>query len=279
MNCCPAAPNHLFLHAALLYLSRPDDRRFRHCRRVPVGGGCAVALTARELDRVGDQIADRVDEQVAERVEQRLRAVLHEIRQPLSAVFALAEMARGLPGNGDELQQCLDRIIEQSGEVSAAAANVLDLGAAESPQTCRVDVDEVLDSVIDTFRLIWGGTLQRRGDRGPLYATGSRATLRRCVVNLVDNAVRAAGPAGRVTVSAHRGPGEVRVLIEDDGPGFGRIPTRSGLGLGLTRQALESLGGRMSLGLPSGTGGARVAFSLPVPVTAPSYRRAPVRAG
>lgn len=242
-----------------------------------------MAWTARELDRVDDQIAERVaeqvDERVAEQVERRLRAVLHEIRQPLSAVFALAEMARGLPGIGDDLQQCLDHIIEQSSEVSTVAANVLDLGAAEAPQTCRVDVDEVLDSVIDTFRLIWGGTLQRRGDRGGLYATGSRATLRRCVVNLVDNAVRAAGPTGRVTVSAHRGPGEVRVLIEDDGPGFGRVPTRSGLGLGLTRQGLESLGGRMSLGLPSGTGGARVAFSLPAPATAPSYRREPVRAG
>lgn len=216
----------------------------------------------------------------------QLALVLHEIRQPLAAVFALAEAARGAPDVTDEVREYLDLIIEQSAELSGAVRSVLAAGvdpgsgdAIEAEASPLVDVDEVLDSVIHAFRLTWCGTLRRRGDRGDLVVRANRATLRRCVMNVVDNAVRAAGPAGNVTLTVYRQSQAFRIVVDDDGPGFGRVPKSTGLGLAVTREALGLLGGHLSIGLPWRSSGARVALSLPLAVADSEFLLEPVRVG
>jgi signal transduction histidine kinase len=82
-------------------------------------------------------------------------------------------------------------------------------------------------------------------------------------VNLLDNAARAAGPHGTVVVTPHGGPAWVRVLIEDDGPGFGRVPAGSGLGLVVTRRTLAALGGSLAVEMRALSAGTRVVLSLP----------------
>ena len=220
--------------------------------------------------------ADVLDELVLVRVEERLRTVLHEIRQPVAAVLALAEAARGLPGITTDVTGYLDLLIEQVQEVSGAAWSVLGRGRAEDlPGTLPADVDEILDSVLAAFSKTWTGTLARRGHRGRVWTTGCRPVIRRCLVNVVDNAVRAAGPTGEVVVTVHHDASSVRVDVEDDGPGFGGGPRGMGIGLALTRRELQDIGGSLSPGDPSGLGGARVAITLPLRSVEPVYR-APV---
>jgi signal transduction histidine kinase len=204
----------------------------------------------------------------------RLRAVLHDLRQPLAAVFALAEAARSVPEVPPEARDCIDLLVEQAQEVaSVAAAGLTDDGAAPDGSTGGhagpdddgpVDLNRVLDSVVDSFAVTWTGRLQRAGWLGRLPVAGDRVTLRRCLVNLIENATRAAGPDGTVAVTVQRTGASVRIVIDDDGPGFGRVPRRSGLGLDATRRAVEPLGGTLSTGLPSASGGARVALSFPL---------------
>lgn len=199
----------------------------------------------------------------------RLRAVLHDLRQPLAAVFALAEAARSVPEVPPEARDCIDLLVEQAQEVAAVAAAGLHDGAAPDEPTTPdgdgpVDLDRVLDSVVDSFAVTWTGRLQRTGWPGRLPVVGDRVTLRRCLVNLLENATRAAGPDGTVVVTVQRTGASVRIVIDDDGPGFGRVPRGSGLGLDASRRAVEPLGGTLSAGLPSASGGARVALSFPL---------------
>jgi signal transduction histidine kinase len=89
--------------------------------------------------------------------------------------------------------------------------------------------------------------------------------LRRALGNVVDNATRAAGPAGWVRVRVRRAGQRVCVEVEDSGPGFGRMPAQSGRGLTVTRAVLDSCGGVMEIG--SGrSGGALVRLTLPLSV-------------
>jgi signal transduction histidine kinase len=208
-----------------------------------------------------------------------LRAVMHEIRQPVSVVLALAEAARGAPGVTPEVHGYLDRIIEQVQELAGTATSVLfpPTASDDSPAT-PIDVDEVVDSVLDAVRVTWSGTLRRGGLReGHWTSEGSRAQLRRCLLGVVDNAARAAGPDGTVTVSAHRGPEGVRIVVEDDGPGFGLGPRGAGLGLLITRQTLAAIGAGLTVGpAPAGVG-SRVVLCLRAERTGPVGD--PVRAG
>jgi signal transduction histidine kinase len=214
---------------------------------------------------LGPQRQLDVDEQrAASMVESALRVAMHEIRQPLAAVFALAESARSLPGVSADVERRLDQIIAQAQEISGVLASALarTAGAPDS-DTASADIDEIVDSVVQAFRLTWSGTITSRGNGRGAQVRGGRETVRRALVNVVDNAVRAAGRSGRVIVTVRPGPTSVRVLVEDDGPGFGHVPGGSGLGLAITRHALEELGGGLSILVPSRPAGGCVALSLP----------------
>ena len=190
------------------------------------------------------------------RVEDRLRTALHEIRQPVAAVLALAEAARGLRDATADVRDYLDLIIEQVQEVSTAAWSVLDRDTmVDLVDSAPMDLDEVVESVLAGYTRTWSGRITRQGHRGSLSIPGARPEVRRCLVNVVDNAVRAAGPIGTVVVTVEPGLDAVRIVVDDDGPGFGRVPRRTGIGLTETRRELRDLGGTLSHGHEIAPGG------------------------
>jgi signal transduction histidine kinase len=207
----------------------------------------------------------RVGVQVDEVLERRLRDALHEIRQPFAAMFALAEAAR-TADDPSRVRGYLDQMIDQIGAAVGSMCTVLDPDGMDD--VVEVDVDELLESVLASFRATWPGALVRAGDRGGLVTVGVRAAVRRCLVNVLHNATRAAGPDGTVTVTVGREAEAIEVVVEDDGPGFGHIPPGNGVGLRLSREVLHSMGGELLFGAPSSDhGGARVVIALPASTT------------
>src|SRR4051794_6751411 len=238
-----------------------------------MNGGVEMALGPWEEAPAAQRVEDVV--------EQRARVLLHEVRQPLAAAFALAEEARCRPGLPAEVVHSLDALVEQLSEVSAAASSALRGDGADSSVGEILDLADVLQSVLSAVRVTWPGRLEQRGTRGTVPIRGTRPELRRAVANVVDNAVRAAGAHGAVTVTVRRTADAVRILVDDDGPGFGRIPGGTGMGLTLAGEALRSRGGSLSTGLPARRGrrGARVALSLPLAGADGDDLAQPVRAG
>jgi signal transduction histidine kinase len=219
-------------------------------------------------------------DELCELVARELRVVLHEIRQPLAAIFALTEVARNRRDLPADVRDLLSTIIAEAQEVSAAASSAAEAhGRRPLRHIGPVDVDDVLDSVLDSFRRTWTGNLRRRGAAGGrLEVAGGRLAVRRCLVNVLDNAVRASGPDGTVTVAVQRTRDRVRILVEDDGPGFGKGPAGDGLGLSVTRQLLGQMGGELSTRLPSRMGGACVGLLFPAQAHESNYGLDPVQA-
>jgi signal transduction histidine kinase len=90
----------------------------------------------------------------------------------------------------------------------------------------------------------------------------SPALLWRVLSNVVDNAARAVGRDGRVTVSIDQ-PDDTVIEVADDGPGFGSGPPgKASLGLDIITSLLESCGGKLEVRSPS-AGGALVRIVLP----------------
>jgi two-component system sensor histidine kinase TctE len=133
-------------------------------------------------------------------------------------------------------------------------------------------VQEALQADID---------LGYRGSRGSAVVLGSAASLRELLDNLIDNALRYAGPRARVTVAVHHMTGKGVVLqIEDNGPGvapelwprlgerFFRAPGAreggSGLGLAIVSQIASQHHALVTYAVASG-GGLRVSVSFPTP--------------
>ena len=72
--------------------------------------------------------------------------------------------------------------------------------------------------------------------------------LGRAVGCILDNAIRAAGPGGYVTVDCvQEQAGSVHVVVEDDGPGLGKVAAHTSMGLTITAALVSSSGGQFTL--------------------------------
>jgi signal transduction histidine kinase len=103
--------------------------------------------------------------------------------------------------------------------------------------------------------------------------------LWRVLTNVVDNAARAAGPAGRVEITVGmlaNAPPWALLQVQDNGPGFGHGPPgAASLGLGVVTTLLESCGGSLEVQGPA-DGGALVRILIPAePISAAASHRPP----
>lgn len=186
-----------------------------------------------------------------ERAVDPVRALCHDMRQPLAAILVLAESAgscerRKLDLIADQarwLAQLVDDVLVEAahddvGEVDASACAARAVASASPSAACALTLEAP----------------------GPVAAVARPVALTRAISCLVDNAVRAAGPDGNVSVSVHAGD-QVAVTVRDDGPGLGRVPARSSLGLSITRALVAACNGTFEL-RPAPGGGAIARIGL-----------------
>ena len=186
--------------------------------------------------------------------QQRLR---HDLRQSLGAVMSLVAIVEHDLTRMPEVLKRLDQIRTEtewmSTLVSAAGPHATDLAV--------VDVGDVVAEVWNSAAATARCDLQLVRDAAA-FAVVDPVGLSRSVRNMVDNAVRAAGPGGRVTVQVRVGYDEVSVEVQDSGPGFGRVPAQEGLGLVTVHRFVAGCGGRLEVDR-SPLGGAELALRLP----------------
>ncbi|MGJ7915892.1 ATP-binding protein [Massilia sp. LXY-6] len=201
---------------------------------------------------------------------QMLAAITHDLQTPLTRMRLRLEKV-----GDEELQQ---RLIGDLSAMQAMVREGLDLARSmDTTETMQMlDLDSLLDSVCAdaadaSQRVTLAGTAN-------LALLGRPMDLRRCLVNLIDNAVKY-GQSARVTVD--RINGAARIRIRDAGPGIpkaelarvfdpfyrvegSRSRESGGTGLGLTiaRNIAEQHGGSISL-TNHPEGGLEVTLMLP----------------
>lgn len=204
----------------------------------------------------------------------RAREVVHDLRQPVVCISALVASARASVGPDADLSWQLDGIDRQVGVLLATVASLLDADAADQAAAplgaCAAEVVASARIAAPEVRIVAG-----RGLASAPSVRGAPVNVRRALANVVDNATRAAGPGGLVQVSALRDGGWVRVVVEDDGPGFGNVAPQHMIGLRSAVGCLETAGGSLQVGGSATLGGARVVLTLVAADAAGGRRAAP----
>jgi PAS domain S-box-containing protein len=230
----------------------------------------------------------RAEDALAEAARARaefLAEVSHELRTPLTVIRGNAEVGLELDGHCEH-EEVLREIVRESSTMSRMVEDLLFLARSESaaPPFRMEPVDA---------RALLAGLERRAGALAAehdatlettLLATGlvrvDPVRVEQAILALVDNAVKY-GPEGqRVTLCSACSDGELRVDVEDRGPGIPetelpRIFERfyrlaeveepgSGLGLSIAQTIAEAHGGRIEAESQLGEG-TRMSFILPLP--------------
>jgi len=233
--------------AAAVDPARPRLARYR-------GPDDEVAELARALNAALEAIAER---QQAER--DALAEVAHELAAPLTVVAGeLRQLAAARPDDPRvrAARESADELLHTSQDLLTLARGELD----RAPDLSVVDLAEVARGVADAYP---GVAFAADGADARVFAQPDR--LRQVARNLVRNAVQAAGAERvRVTVAGGR---EVRLRVEDDGPGMtpealARVFDRyvsgraggAGVGLTVARRIVTSFDGRIEARSQPGRG-------------------------
>jgi K+-sensing histidine kinase KdpD len=198
----------------------------------------------------------------------QVRETFHDMRQPVGNVMALAAAALTEPALLAVTRGRLEQIVEQAEWLADMIRSCLAVQQQEEPSDDEnpghdlADIVHVVGEVIAAECLTWPGDVVLTAPTGPVWCMFNPGLLRRAVSNLLDNAVRAAGPAGTVSIQIQHRDDAVMLSVEDDGPGFGEIPSGVGLGLSAVARNVIKHGGRIECGCGA-RGGTRVSLWLP----------------
>ncbi|GAA2175195.1 sensor histidine kinase [Agrococcus versicolor] len=208
-----------------------------------------------------------------------------ETDEALRALAGAQSAAEGLRAQRHEFANTLHTIggLIELGESDAALAMVRRVG--DGGAISGVEESGILDLELAALVLAKRARARELGVRLSVHAAGltapfavDGADLVTVVGNLVDNALEATGPQGRVRVTLVDDASEGRIVVEDDGPGVPADERASifelghsskgegrarGYGLTLVRRVVRRLGGHVDVA-DSELGGARMTVTLPI---------------
>lgn len=204
----------------------------------------------------------RVDTKGAADASQSLLEACHDMRQPIAGVLALAGATLTEPDLPKAARARLEQIIRQA---EWLADMVQDCLQADQPDESDAGAD-LARVVSETMAAGCVGSPVRVNvvwPTEPVHASVHPVVIRRVMANVLDNAIRAAGPSGSVTIEIRSQDDRALVVVDDSGPGFGRIQAGLGLGLRAAARNVASYGGRLECGCAP-LGGLRVSLWLPL---------------
>lgn len=242
------------------------------------------AATAVATERQQRQDLERLNHELRELERSRdqlTQMVVHDLKNPLTALIGFLEIVRMGPLSEDQ-RQALEGALRSGKNLNGLISDLLDIGRMEAG---RMELEHSLLLPLD---LLTSGAaelsawLQQEEKQvhvdapfGLPLISGDPRLLRRVLLNLISNAIKHTPPGTHITLRARRADqpdGWVVLEVEDSGPGIppevqGRIfeqyvggggdrggQQSTGLGLTFCRLAAEAHGGRIGVRSAPGQG-------------------------
>ncbi len=265
---------------------------------------CEAAVGGRVYELHGTPVCDRgreetervfVSRDVTERRRQEARqahqerlsvlgevaaVMAHELNNPLAAISMFSQMLLEGLDVSSPLYTHAEVIHRNIESCKGTVRSLLDMTASSPATSGDFELRDLVGDVVELLRPIaaQGGTALRAEADGTGVTRGDELQLRQALINLVMNAIHAAGEVetGEVTVATGSRAGEFLVRVRDNGPGVPpelqqrifepfyttRLGEGTGLGLPTARRIVEAHGGTLTLRFGS-AGGTTFEMVLP----------------
>lgn len=195
--------------------------------------------------------------------------VSHEFKTPITAIEGYAMLLQDPSLSAEERDDCAERILCNTGRLSALVGNILTLSKIENRSGALerrpFRLDEQIRRAIVELEPKWSAKSCELAVELPVILyDGNEGLLAQVWTNLLDNAVKFSPEGGVISVTAKEEPERVLVSVGDQGPGvaeeslshifdkFYQADTShkaegNGLGLALVREIAKAHGGNVSV--------------------------------
>ncbi len=201
----------------------------------------------------------------------------HEIRNPLGGIQLYANLLRKDVSDRPEMVQIIDKMITGIRSLDALVTDVLALTHTVQPKFAKEDLVKITQSTMDLVQPLITEKQSQISFNSPmsLLMNCDRNMLQRAVMNLLRNAIEAAGESGQVMIDLNVKHQTIVMQIADSGPGidpeiadrifnpfFTTKDTGTGLGLSIVHRIIEAHEGSIKVG-KAPLGGALFTIKLP----------------
>lgn len=251
---------------------------------VMVAVATLVCLLAEQLRRQAQSARRQTEIERARNA--LLSALSHDLRTPLTVLVGASSALCEEQLDSLQRREFSRMVAVESNRLNRLVGNLLDLTRLESGRAHKNQTAQAIDEVIGSALC----RLERQLDGRPVRTHLAHdvplvlldpVLVELVVINLIENAIRHAGPASPIEISARREADEIVVEVADWGPGvprgheekvfekFYRAPgvaqSDGGIGLGLTicRAIVAAHDGRIWF-VNRPEGGAVVRFTVPI---------------
>ncbi|MBV9805394.1 MAG: HAMP domain-containing histidine kinase [Solirubrobacterales bacterium] len=230
---------------------------------IPVDSGDELGQLAVAFNQMQRQLA-----QLESARKKFIATASHELRTPIFSLGGFVELLEDDDLDPDTRARFLEQVRDQVERLRKLSVDLLDLSRLESgslelrPE--QVDLSELTRSVSGEFEPVLAqhdSHLELRVTPGRVEATCDPVRVAQIVRILIDNALVHTPSGSRITVTARRADGHVRLAVRDDGEGiesqalvriFEPFYTAddaqgSGLGLAIASELAERMAGRLSV--------------------------------
>lgn len=250
-----------------------DPTALRHGRRA-VGRILDLELAIMLHTYREDLIAQQARTERLATFGQLIGSIGHELRNPLAVIESSLYILDQRVGSDERAKKHVGRIGEQLGIANGIITALLDMIRDRPLVREEIRLDNTFASVLAA--LSTATRVQVTGVDTLPPVDGDAKQIRQVFLNLVDNAIHAAGADGEVRIDGRVDGAVVEIAIEDTGPGVDPETRRRlfeplittkvqgiGLGLALVKRIIVRHGGDVAYA-PRAGGGARFVVRLPI---------------
>ncbi len=188
------------------------------------------AIGISELSKVTEDLAQSNTEltDLIRARDDALSTVAHELRNPITAIHAYAEMLHGerFGGMNEKQKGALAKILKNSDNIAYLINDILDVSKIRSGKLTlnleEVDITSMIDEIVGNIRsLAHKKNISLDVDLASmLSAKIDRNQVSRSVINLIDNAIKFTPEGGCIQVTARDVRDVIEIAVSDNGAGI-----------------------------------------------------------
>ena len=229
----------------------------------------AHAMTSKQSD---EHLAVRPDEHTSGASDEMLRRLAHELRAPIGAIAACAEVMRderlGPLGN-DQYRDYADTIHSSADHALEVIVSTMELNRDEPSEDAQHEPTDLVDLVDRATEMMSAAAhdaevaMVRLPTSAPLLVGIDPTAMMQIVLNLLSNAIKFTPPKGRITINVRQDDAGSTVLsVADNGIGIAprelsRLASGgsdSGYGLSMIHALAEKFGATVAITSERGHG-------------------------